>query len=492
MSAGTCLTLEWRSDALVCGWVRGRSRVALHDYEVLPRPGAAAGSSPAAAPGTSATAGERSLADHLRSFIERQHGGGPQHVVLGIPRHVAIVQYVEVPASAAENLPQLMRFELERHLPFAPAEAYTDYCPVLQRNGNLLTLTLAVRKRDLDEMTGVLKQAGVEPTHIDLAASGLLRFWLATAANEEPVLLINLEAPGVAHGEVQEGAGGVPRADISIAHRRRLLACHAVRLDAGDPWSPLERELERVLLVARSTLGVPLVRQAVLHGPRGLREAVLPHLEQRYPGSVLTGMGPARLPDAVRRRPDYDPGMVHTVAGLAALAYDPQDPSCNLVPLEQRKKQSRVSMVSTVALLCLVLLLGGAYVAGGAVQQRRTLAELERQVKELRREVFEVRDLESKLQEQEKLLRQFEGMKEEAIVKLEILRELTVTIPKTAYIERLRYKSGRVEINGLAEAASNLIPTLEASPLFENVVFTAPITSSGGRENFQIRLDLER
>ena len=464
MNGATCFTLEWRTDTVVLGWVHGRSRLQLRDFEIVPRV-------------SGETGDQREFVERLRGFVRRQRGGGPDHVVLGVSRSDAIVQYIEVPATAASNLQELMRFELERHLPISPADAYTDFQPLLERNGEILTFAVAVRKTLLDEILGLLNEAGISPSVIDLAASGLQRFWLTASDGTEPAILINLEHR---------------RADISVSHGRRLLACHEARFDPDDLWPAIERELERLLLVVRSTLGTPPIRQAVVHGPRVLRERVQSHLEQRYPGQVVSNLGPTKIHDAARRRPDYDPGMLQTAVGLAARATDAKEPGCNLLPAEKRKKPSRLGVLSTFALLVIVLVLGGGLVASWAVQQRRTLAELDRQVKELRREVFEVRDLENDLEEQETILRHFEAEKDAGLSKLELIHQLTVTIPSTAYIERIQYKGGRIELSGLADAASNLIPTLEALPIFEDVVFTAPITSRGSKERFQIRLDLER
>jgi hypothetical protein len=44
-----------------------------------------------------------------------------------------------------------------------------------------------------------------------------------------------------------------------------------------------------------------------------------------------------------------------------------------------------------------------------------------------------------------------------------------------------------VEITGQANAASQLIPLLEASPWLERVEFTSPVTKGQGKEQFRVK-----
>jgi len=74
----------------------------------------------------------------------------------------------------------------------------------------------------------------------------------------------------------------------------------------------------------------------------------------------------------------------------------------------------------------------------------------------------------------------------------EILRELTGLLPDSAYLSELTFRERTVEITGLAPSASQLLPVIEASPLFSGVEFSAPIVAQGaGLERFRIRMRLE-
>jgi len=72
------------------------------------------------------------------------------------------------------------------------------------------------------------------------------------------------------------------------------------------------------------------------------------------------------------------------------------------------------------------------------------------------------------------------------------LRELTDRIPPDAYLTAFRYRNGRIELDGFANRASELIQLLESSPMFRNVQFTSPTTAGqGGQERFSIVAEVE-
>ena len=71
------------------------------------------------------------------------------------------------------------------------------------------------------------------------------------------------------------------------------------------------------------------------------------------------------------------------------------------------------------------------------------------------------------------------------------------------WIWNLKYTGKEIEISGFADSASDLIPLLDRSPLFEKVEFMAPVTKErmrmvvGGnvvdkeKERFKIKMRLE-
>ena len=72
---------------------------------------------------------------------------------------------------------------------------------------------------------------------------------------------------------------------------------------------------------------------------------------------------------------------------------------------------------------------------------------------------------------------------------LDILRDLSDIIPESAWVNRLSVSGKDVKIEGYADAASDLIPLLEESPIFDAVGFVSAITKTrDGKERFRIGL----
>jgi general secretion pathway protein L len=79
------------------------------------------------------------------------------------------------------------------------------------------------------------------------------------------------------------------------------------------------------------------------------------------------------------------------------------------------------------------------------------------------------------------------------------LKELTQVLPPSVWIWNLKCSGREVEISGFADSASELIPLLDKSPLFEKVEFSSPVTkererrgmADKERERFKIKMKLE-
>ena len=83
--------------------------------------------------------------------------------------------------------------------------------------------------------------------------------------------------------------------------------------------------------------------------------------------------------------------------------------------------------------------------------------------------------------------------------RIDILKELTEVLPPTVWTWNLKCAGKDVEISGFADSASELIPILDKSPLFEKVEFSSPVTkererkgtTEKERERFKIKMKLE-
>ncbi|MCH8809998.1 MAG: PilN domain-containing protein [Proteobacteria bacterium] len=165
--------------------------------------------------------------------ILREAGLGAVEVILRVPREKVLRRLVDLPSAAAENLREVLGFEMDRHTPFKAEEVYFDYRlegsdPERKR----IKVDLVVIPRTVADQAAQLATSwGIEPDQL--------------AAGDEPddgVRPFNLLPPGAARSRTGFG--------------RRLaakLAVLALVLLAAALYLPLKHDRE-VLAVLEARL----------------------------------------------------------------------------------------------------------------------------------------------------------------------------------------------------------------------------------------------
>ena len=397
---------------------------------------------------------------------------GRDAVYVCVPQEQTIVQQVFLPLAAADNLKQVLEYEIERQLPFKRDEIYYDFLPVGKKGEKFCVYVFATPKKALDGLLTLLESFGIKPSGVETTVSALANYLLfANGADAESAALVaahrsnweliavnakangwkptprllfshQFSAYGWAHGSgkelLQECLSQVPKvfrcgeltalngaADVRLAQAEDLVAHSATRLKTGRPMNQPE--------------ALPAIGAAL----RGVREASLAANFLRPEGGVN--------------------GANRTLSILNSVL-------CGLF------------------VLCLV-----AWGVSFPVKDELRLRQLQRENRKLEPAVEALRKEENQMQQLRKeagFLIDFEQRRGEV---LRILDELSKVVPSNAYFSNLRYRAGVVEVQGNAENASALIPVLERSNLFENVGFNAP--SNRGRDNretFSLKADLEK
>jgi general secretion pathway protein L len=103
------------------------------------------------------------------------------------------------------------------------------------------------------------------------------------------------------------------------------------------------------------------------------------------------------------------------------------------------------------------------------------------EIKKRRPEIDAVEKLQKQKEALSKEIAEFDKIEAGETSKVEVLRELAHILPGTVWIWNFKYNGKEFEISGFADSASDLIPLLDKSPLFEKVEFLAPVT----KERFQ-------
>lgn len=124
-------------------------------------------------------------------------------VVLVLPRAKALRKVIELPAAAAENLKEVISFELDRHTPFQAADVYFD--------GRIMGASARPGRLDVD--LAVAPKGSVEPALVTLRELGIPPDRLIVQGDEDEAMnLMPASAGAVARslsGRLSFGLGAV-------------------------------------------------------------------------------------------------------------------------------------------------------------------------------------------------------------------------------------------------------------------------------------------
>lgn len=422
------------------------------------------------AAGEDSAARKQALADALRSLGHFDPAKDPLYVCLSSDQVISMEIFL--PQIAGENLSQVVEYEIERQLPFRREEIYYDFLPMGVKGDKVGVLLFAVQKKIVDDIVEVLAGFGAKPRGVESSATALSNYLLfCTGGLSGPALLLG----GQNHD--WEITGLSPRGE---GWRQEAVFAFSHRLPHSD-WA--------------QGPGRELFYGSLRDSPRffgwgNAAEFLRSVSEEALPYEDLFELGKAKLANGgeMAADPAFIPAAGAALSGLREATF-----TVNLVAGAKKEKGGRalswLNTLLTVLLLLGLLGWGGSY----AVKDEMRLRQLQTENQKVAPAVEALRREETELNRLRKEIGFFTEHKQRRGVVTHLLDELSRIVPANSYVSNLRLRDNTLELQGSAESASNLIPLLERSPVFENVTFNAP--SSKGRDNketFSLKAEIER
>jgi Tfp pilus assembly protein PilN len=385
---------------------------------------------------------------------------------IGLDRSLAVVKVLELPRTEGGDMGQMVRFELERHVPFPPEEMAYDWSASPSReDGPLRVLIAACEGRRVEQALRLAREAKRRPLALSIACHDL-----------RALLPRRIEPKRCVWAHRHDG-----RTDLVFIGRG------AVRLSRSIPAeSPQElgREIERSLALLQwrdcEALWISGDETERFISAPALAELGLPVTEPPF------GEQGRALVDAL---PDERRG----AAMLAlAVAVGARRPRINLLPLGLQPRRPSRGQLVTAAMLGLTVLLGLGFLGAQVWQRERYVRQISQEIGRLDPEAKAVERLSAEVGQRKRLLAALRGVEARGLHALPFLRDMTDLLPQDAWLQSLNLDSQGVELIGQAGAASALIPTLEASPWLERVEFTSPVTKGQGKEQFRLHASWEK
>ena len=382
-------------------------------------------------------------------------------VRVGLDRSLVTVKVIDLPRAGGGELAQMVAFELERHVPFPPEEMRFDWKELPGKADEpLRVLVLACERRTVERPLRLLEEPRRKPLALTVACHDL-------RALLPRVLPARRAVWAHRHGGMTElvflGRGHLRLSRSVPVHDGRELLAEVERTRSLIPW----RDHDALWISGDDA--------------------------ERF----LSAPEMAELGDAVSE-PPYSPAAEALVkalpveergAGLLALAVaaGSQRPVLNLLPEAARPWTFTRGQLTLAATVAATALLGIALLFAQAYQKERYLDRIGREIQRIDPEVKTVERMLADVTQKKRVLAALGTVQDGRIQALPVMRELINVLPQDAWLQALTMDRQGVEITGQANAASQLIPLLEASPWLERVEFTSPVTKGQGKEQFRIK-----
>ncbi len=150
-------------------------------------------------------------AEYTEEKIERQkealkeavksHSRLEGRIVLGFPRDLATIRYLNLPSVNTDELKEMLLFDVERHIPF-PSEDMEISFQIIERVGEHESRLMMVcaHNREIKPYLDMCKELGIEVEAIDLDVIGDCEVYSRTLSPDETVALVNFGRSSVKLG----------------------------------------------------------------------------------------------------------------------------------------------------------------------------------------------------------------------------------------------------------------------------------------------------
>ncbi len=390
-------------------------------------------------------------------------GAAKPEISLSIPKAWTIVTTAEFPSTVKESLADVVSYELDRLTPLAADEAYYDYRIVAEEKDRISLLITATRSDVIDRYIEALKDSGVAVNSVMVSLSGIGT--LCRYINQQPDA-VYLETSNKGY----EGAlfldGAISRSFTGIF----AASDDKSRVDA------ITKELEPLKETLSNRQG-PVQAVLSLDGASPAFREML-KINMGMPFKVL---GETDL----RLKVSGDPKEVPYVAiGGVLESLWPKTKGLNLLS-KGRHEIPKTPKALTALLLAGILTALSLYIVSPVWVEGKRLKVIERNIALRKDDVRKVEALKKETGALAAEISMIEGFKTAKPMVLNMLKELTELLPRSAWLTRARIGESTVEIEGYAASATALLPKLESSKYFQKVEFASPTFRD-------IRMDADR
>jgi hypothetical protein len=399
--------------------------------------------------------------DEIDAFFKREKVSR-ENVVLGIPRKDVIFRYLDLPSEIEDNLKQVVLYQVQSFEPTEDDKLCYDFIPI--RNGQpgkkLRVLLVMIRKSILDANLELMGELGIRPAAITAGSIALANMFLGMQddGRDKTFILADLKPAGL---ELAVLRGGV------VVYERE-----AVKRD-GTSWKQLLlREME--VAVGKVRLDPEENIEAIVMAGAA-SDVAFQEVRNEVPGCVLIG---DRLRFEMSSRSKAVLQQAATSLGLAYSGITRRlSMKLNLLPAEYRVRQQRWAYVPTIVLSLSVAVALGGLGLQNVIQERILTRDLDAAINDLKERVDHVNALKDQFESLKKQVASLEELLNQRDQNLEILQELTTSLPSDTYVTQYSNNDCAiiVQCQGPPSTSPDVIPKVAKSSLLKDVTPQGPI-----------------
>lgn len=423
-------------------------------------------------------------------------------VYSAVPAGQAILRTTVLPFKSERKIKEVVRFEAERYLPFAVEEAVVDFYIIGPGKDGMRIMLVTVRKEFIEKHLSLLRELGTEPEIIDLDSMALLNL---LGEEKGTFALVDI---GCCTTSISIVSGGVPQVLRSIP----IGGNNLTEALSKDTIMSIADEISYTISAFSLQKAGSKVQKIVLSGG-GAKLENFPEFLKGKLGLDVVNVDSLRdvhcNPDLFRKTGVDEKdirGSGDAAVGLALRGVKQRAAkvSVNLKEGLVERAFGKKSFVTMIVLVSAVILLGFSTVFMRLHWKRAHLLNLEGQIIKVFKETFSGSTIKPKSSlEVISLIRHRlgKGRKSYGALReigmpstLELLRELSVTIPESIGIDitDIRLNGNLVQIEGETDSfrtIEKLTKKLSSSDYFRDVrVNQAGADSLRGKVKF--RLDI--
>ncbi len=388
-----------------------------------------------------------------------------------IPRKDIIYLSFNMPSAVKENLSFTMRYEIGKKVPFSQNEYIYDFQLLNEQvNNSLNIIGVVALKKVIDEIISLFSSIDIKITNIEPTTIATLNFLLWGNMIPKNGTFLNID--------LRDSNYTVDIINNGVLMESRLFPIRSTELLAED----IAKKSEILFYgIKRNLPDMDEIDKAFFILPKENKD-LISQFEKK------TGINSNLIEPVL----DIESQLV-PAAGAALLGIATTSLHINLLPEEQRpivKKRKHTITIILASLTFILLILWGV---NGFIKDSIIERNLKKKVEMLRPKALALLEEKKNIMKEKKKIEMIDKIIRWDLSFLNILKELTVLIPETAYIESLDFNKNQIKISGRADSAADLISILEQSPLFKNVKFTSSIIRGRGdsKERFSIKGELE-